>query len=85
MAKTHFFLIFLNLARRAQPSTNKLLHKSFAFFTQLQSIIFFSAFNCSPILKKVFFFNTFQQNIKCMNNIVRKAILAHPIFKAPTP
>ena len=85
IAKIHFFFILFNLARRAQPSTNKLLHKSFTIFTQLQSIIFFSAFNCSPILKKVFFFNTFQQNIKCMNNIIRKAVLAPLIFKAPTP
>ena len=36
---TYFVWLVSNLAQRAQPSENKILHKCFTIFTQLESII----------------------------------------------
>ena len=47
-----FFWFVSNLAQRVQPSENKILHKCFTIFTQLQSIV--KSLNCSPIFKQVF-------------------------------
>ena len=82
IAKIHiFFWLVSNLAQRAQSSENKLLHKCFTIFiflcNEIKNIKLFSYFETS------YSFSTFKQNIKCMNNIVRKGLPASPFLRHP--
>ena len=84
---TYFVWLVSNLAQRAQPSENKILHKCFTIFTQLESIIkslkiallsWKKVFSGSPPLFKA-------PNPRPSLPPLFKIFLSPPLFSIPPP